>query len=553
MAFGTADRLKSDVAEGVVDVLGALSVRRGGRVGLMTFGGPSTRLLPPRGGRGARVGLRRSLAEGVAPDGTEGEPLSRALVRVGRLASMRSLIVVISDFTGPTDWARPIAALAARHTVMAVEVRDPREQELPAVGRLAMVDPETGARIEVDTADRRLRERFERAAREDRAAVAAALRRAGVEHVTLSTDGRLGAPARPEARVSFASPIYLAALAPGAARARRLRAVAAARAASTRCASPRSATLAPLLPKASAWRRRLPLALFLASLAVLALALARPHATVAVPKEQASIILVTDVSRSMLAEDVDPSRLEAARSAAQRFLQEVPDEALIGAVAFSTDPHTVEEPTDDHAEIEALIDGLSADGGTAAGDALAMALRMVDGPAEDRPPAAIVLLSDGETTTGMDPIPVAREARRLGVPIHTVALGTRDGTIRTPDGTLLPVPPDPETMREDRRAVGRPRLPGRRRRRAGRPLRGPRLARRDRDRGARDHGGLRGRRTRAAAAGGRAGRAGDGAAAVVAPIRAESVRARCEHTFVSKYAPRGAPTGTSSLAWPRTG
>ena len=245
--------------------------------------------------------------------------------------------------------------------------------------------------------------------------------------------------------MSFASPIYLAALL-------LVPLVLGAYVLSRRRAHkyavrfPAVGTLAPLLPKASAWRRRLPLALFLASLAVLALALARPHATVAVPKEQASIILVTDVSRSMLAEDVDPSRLEAARSAAQRFLQEVPDEALIGAVAFSTDPHTVEEPTDDHAEIEALIDGLSADGGTAAGDALAMALQMADGPAEDRPPAAILLLSDGETTTGRDPIPVARQARQLGVPIHTVALGTREGTIRTPDGTLLPVPPDPETM-----------------------------------------------------------------------------------------------------------
>jgi uncharacterized protein (DUF58 family) len=189
MAFGTADRLKSDVAEGVVDVLGALSVKRGGRVALMTFGAPSMMLLPPRGGRGARVGLRRALAEGVAPDGAGGEGLARALVRIGRLASLRSLVVVISDFMGPTDWARPIAALSARHTLLAVEVRDPREQELPAVGRLAMVDPESGARVEVDTADRRLRERFERAAREERAAVAAALRRAGVEHVTLSTEG----------------------------------------------------------------------------------------------------------------------------------------------------------------------------------------------------------------------------------------------------------------------------------------------------------------------------------------------------------------------------
>jgi Ca-activated chloride channel homolog len=210
---------------------------------------------------------------------------------------------------------------------------------------------------------------------------------------------------------------------------------------------PAVATLAPLLPNASAWRRRLPLALFLASIAVLALALARPHETVAVPKEQASIILVTDVSRSMLADDVDPSRLEAARAAAQRFLEEVPDEALVGVVAFSTDPHTVEEPTDDHEEIKSLVDGLSADGGTAAGDALAAALEMVDGPEEDRPPAAILMLSDGKTTTGRDPIPVAHMARRLHVPIHTVALGTRGAVITTPDGSLLPVPPDPRTMR----------------------------------------------------------------------------------------------------------
>jgi uncharacterized protein (DUF58 family) len=189
MAFGTADRLKSDVANGVADVLGAIAVRRGGRVGLLTFGGPATRLLPPRGGRGARIGLRRALAEGVAPDGAAGEPLARALVRAGRLARPRSLVVVVSDFAGPTDWARPLAALCARHTMMAVEVYDPRERELPAVGRLAMVDPETGERIEVDTADRRLRERFARAASEERTAVAAALRQAGAEHVALSTAG----------------------------------------------------------------------------------------------------------------------------------------------------------------------------------------------------------------------------------------------------------------------------------------------------------------------------------------------------------------------------
>ena len=107
MAFGTADRLKIDVAEGVVDVLGTLAVRRGGRVALLSYGAPQTRLVPPRGGRGARVALRRTLAAGVAADGAEGEDLTAALARLGRVARLRSLVVLISDFAGPPDWARP--------------------------------------------------------------------------------------------------------------------------------------------------------------------------------------------------------------------------------------------------------------------------------------------------------------------------------------------------------------------------------------------------------------------------------------------------------------
>ncbi len=211
---------------------------------------------------------------------------------------------------------------------------------------------------------------------------------------------------------------------------------------------PGVATLAPLLPRASAWRRRVPVALFLTALAALGLALARPHATVAVPREQASIVLVTDVSRSMLARDVRPSRLEAARAAALRFLDQVPKEARVGTVAFSTNPQTLQPPTQDREETRNLIDSLSADGGTATGDALAAALDMVDGPRGQRPPAAILLLSDGETTTGRDPTDVARQAKRQGIPIHTVALGTRGGTITTPSGITVPVAPDPETMKE---------------------------------------------------------------------------------------------------------
>jgi Ca-activated chloride channel homolog len=254
--------------------------------------------------------------------------------------------------------------------------------------------------------------------------------------------------------MSFASPAFLAALAlvPLA-----LAVQVAARRRKRRYAVrfPAVATLSPLLPRVSSWRRRLPLALFLASLAALSLALARPHATVAVPREQASVVLVTDVSRSMMADDVEPSRLDAAREAARRFLEEVPEEARVGAVAFSTEPHTVEPPTDDRSKVEDVLDGLNADGGTATGDALATALDLVDdGPRSKRPPAAIVLLSDGETTTGRDPVEVAREARRVHIPIHTVALGTDEGIIRTPDGSMIPVEPDPETMREIANASG---------------------------------------------------------------------------------------------------
>lgn len=189
MAFGTADRLKSDVAEGVAEVVGMLAVRRGGKVGMITFGAPTARLLAPRGGRGARVGLRRALSEGVAPDGTSGEQLEDAIPRLGRLARLSSLVVVVSDFAGPPVWARPLAALGARHTLLAVEVRDPRELRLPSVGRLSLVDPETGARVEVDTRTRRLRESYAEAVAAERAEVAKALRRAGAEHVVLSTEG----------------------------------------------------------------------------------------------------------------------------------------------------------------------------------------------------------------------------------------------------------------------------------------------------------------------------------------------------------------------------
>jgi Ca-activated chloride channel homolog len=202
------------------------------------------------------------------------------------------------------------------------------------------------------------------------------------------------------------------------------------------------------------WRRHLPAAVAALALAALAVALARPQATIAVPVERASVVLVTDASRSMLATDVDPSRMDAARSAAGAFLDGVPDELRVGAVGFSTTPSSVVAPTQDRERVRAHLASLHADGSTATGDALARALQLLKGQGKKRPPAAIVLLSDGKTTTGRDPVEVAREARGAGVPVHTVSLGTSGGTITDSNGNTLPVPPDPETMADIARTSG---------------------------------------------------------------------------------------------------
>lgn len=188
MAFGTARRLKADVAEGAALVFGRLGVRRAGSVGLVAFGAGPPRVLPPRGSRPGMVALRRALAEGVAPDGRQdGESLADALRRVGRLARQPGLVVAISDFRDQHRWERPLGSLRIRHSLLAVEIVDPREAELPAVGHLALVDPETGARLEVNTSSRRVRRKFAELERERRAAVARELRRLRVRQVTLST------------------------------------------------------------------------------------------------------------------------------------------------------------------------------------------------------------------------------------------------------------------------------------------------------------------------------------------------------------------------------
>jgi uncharacterized protein (DUF58 family) len=200
MAFGTADRLKADVAEGVATVAGRLATRRGNRMALITCGAAVERVLPPRGGRGALTHLRQVLAEGVATDtpppssgGAAGAPasgLGAGLRRADKLARGHGLVVVVSDFLEePGAWESPLRALRHRHDVVAVEVRDRRDEALPAVGTLWLRDPETGRQLQVDTNSRRLRERFAAAATARQAETAGALTRLGVRHAVCRTDG----------------------------------------------------------------------------------------------------------------------------------------------------------------------------------------------------------------------------------------------------------------------------------------------------------------------------------------------------------------------------
>jgi uncharacterized protein (DUF58 family) len=189
MQFGTADRRKADVAEGVAIAVGHLATRRGNRLGVVTFGDAKPKTLPPRQGRAGLVGLLAALRS--EPDETQIGPtsLAAALKRTNALARQRSLVVVVSDFRGPRDWRRRFLELASRHDVLAVEIRDPRELELSNVGLLWLVDPETGQQMRVDTRSRRLRERFAVAAAAERTAVSRALSSVGARHVVLTTEG----------------------------------------------------------------------------------------------------------------------------------------------------------------------------------------------------------------------------------------------------------------------------------------------------------------------------------------------------------------------------
>jgi Ca-activated chloride channel family protein len=205
--------------------------------------------------------------------------------------------------------------------------------------------------------------------------------------------------------------------------------------------------------------RHLPPALFGVALAALVVGAARPHAARLVASEEATIVLALDRSRSMVAADVRPTRLVAAKAAALAFVAEVPKTFRIGIVGFATTAQVASVPTADRTVTRAAIEALRPGEGTALGEAIVRSLELGRGVrpgtraprSPSDPPLAVLLLSDGAQTQGqLQPVAAAQTARTLGVPIYTVALGTPDGVVsrRLPGGLTerIKVPPDRETL-----------------------------------------------------------------------------------------------------------
>jgi Ca-activated chloride channel homolog len=226
-----------------------------------------------------------------------------------------------------------------------------------------------------------------------------------------------------------------------------------------RRANAESAFMAPALrgsvaPRRPRWRRHVPMLAFALALAILIVAAARPQRTVAVPINTATIMLANDTSGSMAATDVKPSRLAAAERAASQFLAGVPDSVRVGLLEFNTRVALLQTPTTDHAQVRSALAQLRVTGGTAIGDAIRTALRSVASGRKaggKQAPAAIVLISDGASDVGSDPLTAAQQAAAAHVPVYTVVLGTSTGTVTEKRGkatVTVPVPPDPQQLAE---------------------------------------------------------------------------------------------------------
>lgn len=222
-----------------------------------------------------------------------------------------------------------------------------------------------------------------------------------------------------------------------------------------------------LVPTSPGWRRYVPPALALLALALLLVGVARPHIVQDVTRDEATIILTIDTSRSMQATDVKPNRFTAAKEAALAFLDEVPEEYSVGIVSFSTNADPVLPPTTDRDAARTALNELRLGSGTALGAAIARSVELALEESErqrpraagERSPGAVVVLSDGAQTTGdVRPQAAAQRARELGVPVSTIGLGTGDAVVEVPrPGGLkerVVVAPDLPTLRQVAQATG---------------------------------------------------------------------------------------------------
>jgi len=201
--------------------------------------------------------------------------------------------------------------------------------------------------------------------------------------------------------------------------------------------------------------RYLPLGVLLVGLGVMIFGVARPHAIVTVPREEATVVLAMDVSRSMKAKDVEPTRLDAARGAAKAFLADVPEQYRVGVVSFATRAAAGVPPTSDRALVNAALDSLQPGEGTAIGDAVALAAELGEREEEiaDAVPRSILLISDGTQDGGLvQPAAAIQEARKRNVPVYTVLVGTPEGVVeeQLPGGfrRVIQVPPSPQTLEQ---------------------------------------------------------------------------------------------------------
>ncbi|MEV4564290.1 VWA domain-containing protein [Nonomuraea sp. NPDC049419] len=208
-------------------------------------------------------------------------------------------------------------------------------------------------------------------------------------------------------------------------------------------------------PRRPGWRRHVPAAALLLMFALLVIGFARPTAEVRVPRERATIMVAFDVSASMGATDVAPNRFEAAKAAATQFVRGLPERFNLGLVSFSGSASVAVPPTTDRQAVLYALERLGTDSGTAIGEAVFTSLEAIAAldTEEEAPPAHIVLLSDGSSTTGRTVSDAATEASSRGVPVTTIAYGTADGVISL-SGRDVPVPVDGPALRSLAESAG---------------------------------------------------------------------------------------------------